>query len=174
AVRESYKYQTTVGIDPTIAGVGSENQLRMKLFRAQRNFYISGFALFLWLVLRRLITLITYQAYLEATTESSMKQALSATQAANKLISERPNRRKMMGGDDDSGEEELDDAEAEMMRIKDELDNTKRELEITSGDLEVMKKQAQSVNTEYDRLLTEHAQLQKKIERKDSGNKKSN
>lgn len=38
-----------------------EMQGSMRLFRAQRNFYISGFALFLSLVIRRLVTLISTQ-----------------------------------------------------------------------------------------------------------------
>lgn len=63
-------------------------QHSMRLFRAQRNFYISGFAIFLSLVIRRLISLITSQAQLLAQSEASMKQAQSATAAARSLLSQ--------------------------------------------------------------------------------------
>lgn len=38
------------------------NDSVVKEFRAQRNFYITGFALFLWLVIKQLIELILYKA----------------------------------------------------------------------------------------------------------------
>ena len=37
----------------------------MRLFRAQRNFYIAGFALFLCLVIKRLVSLISANAGLQ-------------------------------------------------------------------------------------------------------------
>ncbi|VEN62682.1 unnamed protein product [Callosobruchus maculatus] len=63
----------------------------MRLFRAQRNFYISGFSLFVWFVIRRLVIVISQQAALQAheahyvlwvQPEASMRQAQSATTAA--------------------------------------------------------------------------------------------
>lgn len=63
-------------------------QHSMRLFRAQRNFYISGFAIFLTLVIRRMILLISAQATLLAQSEASMRQAQSATTAARTLLSQ--------------------------------------------------------------------------------------
>lgn len=60
----------------------------MKLFRAQRNFYISGFALFLSLVIRRLCSLISSLAHMEAQSEAAMKQAASATSTARDLLAQ--------------------------------------------------------------------------------------
>lgn len=60
----------------------------MRLFRAQRNFYISGFAIFLSLVIRRLVILISTQATLLAQSEASMRQAQSASNAARTLLSQ--------------------------------------------------------------------------------------
>lgn len=65
-----------------------EMQHSMRLFRAQRNFYISGFSIFLVLVIRRLVTLISSQATLLAQSEASMRQAQSATTAARSLLSQ--------------------------------------------------------------------------------------
>lgn len=63
-----------------------EMQHSMRLFRAQRNFYISGFSIFLVLVIRRLVTLISAQASLLAQSEASLKQAKSASDAARSLM----------------------------------------------------------------------------------------
>lgn len=60
----------------------------MRLFRAQRNFYISGFSLFLSLVIRRLVILISAQANLQAQSEASLRQAQSATTAAKSLLAQ--------------------------------------------------------------------------------------
>lgn len=50
SVREMYKYSTAKEEVMTEHGhLDQELQFSMKLFRAQRNFYIAGFALFLWL-----------------------------------------------------------------------------------------------------------------------------
>lgn len=65
-----------------------ELQHSMRLFRAQRNFYISGFSIFLTLVIRRLVILISAQAQLLAQSEASMRQAQSATTAARSLLSQ--------------------------------------------------------------------------------------
>lgn len=65
-----------------------ETQHSMRLFRAQRNFYISGFSIFLVLVIRRLVILISAQAQLLAQSEASMRQAQSATTAARSLLSQ--------------------------------------------------------------------------------------
>uniref|UniRef100_V5HA24 Endoplasmic reticulum transmembrane protein n=1 Tax=Ixodes ricinus TaxID=34613 RepID=V5HA24_IXORI len=64
-------------------------QQSMKMFRAQRNFYIAGFSLFLWLVIRRLVTLISAQAVLLAVNEASMRQAQPATDAAQSLLKQK-------------------------------------------------------------------------------------
>ncbi len=53
--------------------------MHMRLFRAQRNFYISGFALFLCLVIKRMVALISSAATLEAEKEAAVKQAKSAS-----------------------------------------------------------------------------------------------
>lgn len=69
-------------------------QHSMRLFRAQRNFYISGFAIFLTLVIKRLVSLITAQAQLLAQSEASLKQAQSATTAARSLMSQQTDDKK--------------------------------------------------------------------------------
>merc|ERR1712002_430014 len=64
----------------------AQMQTHMRLFRAQRNFYISGFALFLCLVIRRMVSLLAGNATLEAEREAAMKQAQSASRAAEAML----------------------------------------------------------------------------------------
>lgn len=88
------------------------DHMHMKLFRAQRNLYISGFSVFLWLwvclldlnfnqvrtgispkdfcffcrVMKRLITLINQLASASATTAALQEQAANANQTAEKYM----------------------------------------------------------------------------------------
>jgi len=49
-VRDVYRYSSPVTADEIRNNPAAETLLHMKLFRAQRNFYIAGFALFLCLL----------------------------------------------------------------------------------------------------------------------------
>jgi len=118
-----------------------EMQANMRLFRAQRNFYISGIALFLSFVIKRFIALVTLQASLVAQSEASLKQAQSASAAAKSLLTR-----------DDKG-----DGESE------ELTELRKELELIKADRDAIKSQAESVSKEYDRLMAEHEKLQKTV-----------
>lgn len=83
-------------------------QHSVRLFRAQRNFYISGFAIFLVLVIRRLIVLISDQASLLAQSEASMGQAKSATLAARTLMSrQKEQEQQQLIADDESNADQL-------------------------------------------------------------------
>lgn len=137
----------------------AETVLNMKMFRAQRNFFIAGGALFLALVLRRIVTLLSNQATLEASNEATKKQAESATAAAQQLID----------AQDDKANEKNAIAEAtatakELDTTKSQLKNSKEELTRVTTDLATMKKQATATNNEYDRLMSEHAALQAKLQ----------
>lgn len=87
AIREMRKYSHHDSTSDVHLNV--EMQHSMRLFRAQRNFYISGFAIFLVLVIRRLVTLISAQANLLAQSEASLKQAQSASAAVKSLMAEK-------------------------------------------------------------------------------------
>ncbi|TMW41245.1 hypothetical protein DOY81_013674, partial [Sarcophaga bullata] len=85
AIREVSKY-TNEKLDDEVA-LDVKMQRSMRLFRAQRNLYISGFAIFLVLVIKRLVVLITEQSSLMANSEASLKQAKSVSIVARNLIS---------------------------------------------------------------------------------------
>lgn len=121
-------------------------QQHMRLFRAQRNFYISGFALVLCVVIQRLTTLLSNLAVVEAGAAAAIKQAESASAAAQQL----------MQGDDQgsaASTKQLLAKEAEVVALQEEMDKLKI-------DYDAVLKQAEGVKREYDRLLEEHATLQ--------------
>lgn len=106
-------------------------QHHLHLFRAQRNFYISGFAIFLSLVIRRLIILISQQASLIASdTEEDTKKT--------------------------DGEAKVDEDKAALL---DEIKMLQAELKREIKDKEALKSQALSLNREYDRLTEELSEL---------------
>jgi hypothetical protein len=63
AIREIFKYKKQEDILITEKASGELSSLEtMMEFRAQRNFYITGMALFLWFIIRHLILLISNAA----------------------------------------------------------------------------------------------------------------
>ncbi|XP_050437447.1 B-cell receptor-associated protein 31 [Adelges cooleyi] len=140
SIREMRKYSNPE-LSDAHQHLDHEMQANMRLFRAQRNFYISGISLFLSFVIKRFIALMTLQASLLAQSEASLKQAKSATDAAKSLMSKQ-----------DSG-----DGESK------ELKALKKELESVKADRDAIKSQAESVTKEYDRLMSEHEKLQKTV-----------
>lgn len=145
--------------------VDSELQHSMKLFRAQRNFYIAGFALFLFLVIRRLVTLITALAQSDIQAEAAMKQAKSASDAAKGLMKDSSNKDRA-SGDKSSGDNK------EISKLQELLKEKEKELSKAKSNEEVLKKQAKNLTEEYDRLTAEHQTLLKKQKKIDSGESK--
>ncbi|GAB6029166.1 hypothetical protein CHUAL_004942 [Chamberlinius hualienensis] len=167
AIREMKKYTGELDENKgdSHSHLSAELQVHMKLFRAQRNFYIAGFSLFLWLVLRRLVTLISAQATLLASNEASLKQARNAAETASKLLEEAT--KKKSESADNSGNEAREVRDKEIEILKRDLTASKEELRKAKIDLEAMEKQSLSVKNEYDRLLAEHGKLQEKLDRAD-------
>ncbi|KAL3308188.1 B-cell receptor-associated protein 29 [Cichlidogyrus casuarinus] len=125
----------------------TEALLQMRMFRAQRNFHISGFALFSWFVFKMLLNLISQNAQLKASQEASLKQAKSATEVAQKLLK---------GDDDSSSKKEIDTLEKKLQSTQQELDRAKK-------DVETMKKQSEQLTKEYKRLVDDNEQLEEKL-----------
>lgn len=138
SIREMRKYSEDLDVDHSRA-VGAELNHSMKLFRAQRNFYIAGIALFLFLVIRRLVTLISSLAQLDIQSEASMKQAKSASEAAAKSM--------LKGGK--SGDSD------DVVSLKAQLKKKDEELSKAKSSEEALKKQSDNLSKEYDRLQAE-------------------
>ncbi|KAF2366315.1 B-cell receptor-associated protein 29/31 [Trinorchestia longiramus] len=147
AIREMHKYSGDIKSQTHghAEHLDVEMQHHMRLFRAQRNFYISGISLFLLFVVHRLMTLISRLAVSHAELEAAMKQAKSASDAAKQLLDQQ-------------------DPTAAAKDISDELKKLKEENKKMVAEKEAALKQAESVNREYDRLMKELADLQAKQE----------
>jgi B-cell receptor-associated protein 31 len=156
AIREMRKYSSSETTEATHAHLDAEMQVNMRLFRAQRNFYISGFALFLSLVIRRLVTLISQQASLLADNEAAMSQAKAATATAQSLLAQ--NQTSMAQNDTNEAHDK------EVTELKEKLANAEKALEWEMMDKEALKTQAESVNKEYDRLNEEYRKLYAKVD----------
>lgn len=172
AVREVRKYSAKNDGADTKLQPNMYDHLHMKLFRAQRNLYISGFAVFLWLVMKRVITLISQLASVSDTTAALQKQADGADQAAKKYKedNERLKKTLMDGKGDKATAEGMELLQQEVKKLKEELRASEETLAKSHTEADVTKKQMESLAREYDRLLKEHQELQN---RDNAGNKKS-
>nr|ACO11484.1 B-cell receptor-associated protein 31 [Caligus rogercresseyi] len=142
AIREMIKYND----ENTMEGHGKghmdiQMQNHLRLFRSQRNFYISGFSLFLCLVIRRMVSLLSSNSVLQAEKDAAMKQASSASRAAEQMLS----------------------GEAVDSELKNMYEETKKELENAKKDVEGMKTQSKNLTEEYDRLMEEKDKLERKV-----------
>ena len=149
----------------TSAGYHPHQDPHTNKFRAQRNFYITLGAFLLWVVLRRLITLISAAAILEASEAAMKKQAQQASKMAETL----------MNSNDCDKNKDKDSTDVEK-KLNQEIENLKTKLsEARSSeakaveDLEVLKKQSKATEKEYDRLMGE---LEKEQAKNASGDKK--
>lgn len=166
-VRDVYRYSTPVSADEIRTNPAAETLLHMKLFRSQRNFYIAGFALFLCLIVRRLVTLISRLAQVQADCEAAQRQAESASAAARQFMEDKENKANEEGEESQS-KKELEEAKQKIANLQKELTHSRTEHD-------AMKQQAEATNREYDRLMKEHANLQEKMKQleADSGSKKA-
>lgn len=137
----------------------------MKLFRSQRNLYISGFSLFLWLVLRRVISLINQLASVMDDNDALQTQVEKVNEAAKKHMEDNDELKKILDSNK-VGKNEMA-IKAENERLKKEIEDGKGELKrlseaLSKSQTEViaLKKQSEGLTREYDRLLTEHEKLQ--------------
>ena len=71
SIREMQKYSSDEyqvhGTRMMASHLDTQMQMQMRLFRAQRNFFIAGFALFLLLVIKKLVSLTSANAGLQVT-----------------------------------------------------------------------------------------------------------
>ena len=118
-------------------------------FEPQCSFILFTFSIsaYNYRIIRKLVALITTSATLEVELEAAMKQAQSATRAAESLMN------------DDKGASEFE----EKLKKKDE------ELQKALADVTSMKSQSVNLTTEYDRLMQEKDKLELRLRVLDSG-----
>ncbi|KAM9216729.1 B-cell receptor-associated protein 29 [Dugong dugon] len=174
AVREIRKYSYAHAIEKSsVRSPSAYEHTQMKLFRSQRNLYISGFSLFFWLVLRRLVTLITQLAK-ELSTKGALKTQMENTSVAARKLMEENEKLKRLLKTYGKGEQHMLEAENKKLvedqeKLKTELKKTSDALSKAQNDVMTMKMQSERLSKEYDRLLKEHSELQDRVEK---GNKK--
>uniref|UniRef100_A0A8B9D2E3 Endoplasmic reticulum transmembrane protein n=1 Tax=Anser brachyrhynchus TaxID=132585 RepID=A0A8B9D2E3_9AVES len=166
AIREVRKY-SAIQVTEKVANVNTNaiDHIHMKLFRSQRNLYISGFSLFLWLVLRRTITLLTQLAKSMASHAALETQVNDATEAAKKYVAENERLQEALNERRSNGNKES--AKVINEKLKKEIEHLKSELQKTSNalfkannEVTAVKKQSEGLKREYDRLMKEHERLQ--------------
>lgn len=153
----------------------TEMMAHMKLFRAQRNLYISGFSLFLLIVLRRVVRLLSLSSVLEASNEASLRQARNVSEECERLMDENKKLKKSVEDatgksdevlkDEDKLNEELKEMREALEEKSKKLAERTEELEKTKKDLAALKEQAAGLTREYDRLLDEHSKAQAQLEK---------
>lgn len=88
AIREMRKYSNSEPGAHT--HLTSEMKGSVKLFRAQRNFYITGFAIFLAFVIRRLVSMIIIQDELTKKADTIIKKAEAALEKVKRMEEDAP------------------------------------------------------------------------------------
>ncbi|CAL8068185.1 unnamed protein product [Calicophoron daubneyi] len=132
----------------------TESLYLMRMFRAQRNLYIAGFALFMWFVFRRLVRLISDHAQMSASQEASLKQAQSASDAASRMLS----------ASNDGDNPAAAKLKEEVERLTEELEEEKSARETAERNLTTLKRQAEQTEKEYDRVSGECQELQRRLD----------
>uniref|UniRef100_A0A672Z9R9 Endoplasmic reticulum transmembrane protein n=1 Tax=Sphaeramia orbicularis TaxID=375764 RepID=A0A672Z9R9_9TELE len=150
AVREVHKYSGPEPMQDAKVNPNVYDHVHMKLFRAQRNLYISGFSLFLWLsvIMRRVVTLLN-QVAITLEDSACLQVQMDRTVKAAQQHQEDNIRLKQS-------------TSAKNQQLKLEAEQLRGQLKAaeSQAEVEAMRRQAKGLAQEYDRLLSEHHQLQ--------------
>jgi len=131
-------------------GPHSTCELKLRLFREQRNSYMVGFALFLFLMIYRFKeTLVEHQAF-EKKSKAVISQSDNAQKEYKRLT------------------EECDDVKKSLYQANSTIADLKKQV----ASVEAIKKQAENTQKEYMRLLDENDALHKTKNAKKPGEKK--
>lgn len=143
----------------TSGGPLAEMQHNMKLFRSQRNLYVSGFALFLVFVIRRLVVLLASQASAKAESEAAMRQAKSAGEAAQKLLDDKDDK----GSEKSEVKDESAKLRCRLTDAKQATEKAKDDIKALENEINEVKSKAEVTSEEYNQLLLEHTKLNKRL-----------
>ncbi|XP_075713384.1 B-cell receptor-associated protein 29 [Rhinoderma darwinii] len=174
AVREVRRYSVNPEIDKSAKLYSNTfDHLHMKLFRAQRNLYISGFSLFLWLVLRRVTNLIVQLATGMESCDSLKAQVENNNEAAKKYMEDNEHLKKVLDSNKVNDNEQKIKRDNEILKNeiekgKEELQRMTEALSKSQAEIFALKKQSEGLTREYDRLIREHELLQNTIQEQDS------
>ncbi|DAZ93101.1 TPA: hypothetical protein N0F65_006853 [Lagenidium giganteum] len=168
-VQTVYKYHSS----DTILSDG----LRIRLLTAQRDMYISGFSLFLFLLLRLVFLSMESNIKLEKSLGAMKKQAEGASTGYKALFEENETIKKQLekvqkllgdstDGDDKKGEkvDVLAKLLEENAQLETKLESTTKELKSAEAKVEAVKKQAEGQSSAFMKLMDDKAALDKQTE----------
>ncbi|CAF1030627.1 unnamed protein product [Adineta steineri] len=148
----------------------AEAHAHMKQFRSQRNFYIAGFALFLWFVIKRLIHLLSECARNMADSSAARKQAEGAHRHLEGLMTKDAKTidpKELEASTDEAGR--FIDAK----KHDAEIEKFKQEVLKAREDIDTLREQYDNSIKDYDKLNEEHRKLQVKLAIASSGSETS-
>ncbi|XP_067358201.1 B-cell receptor-associated protein 29-like [Channa argus] len=160
AVREVQKYSVSQSTQDAEVNPNLFDHINMKLFRAQRNLYISGFSLFLWFIIRRVVTLLNQVAAILENTAGLQTQIDCAVRAAQQHQEDNLMLKQALLEGEKSMSAKNEQLKLEVERLSGQLKAAEKAVHKTHAEVEAMKRQSKGLAQEYDRLLREHTQLQ--------------
>ncbi|XP_051916334.1 B-cell receptor-associated protein 29-like [Hippocampus zosterae] len=166
AAREVHKYSSPESIQEVNVNSNLFDHLHMKLFRAQRNLYISGFSLFLWLVMRRFIIVLKQVAVATENNAALQAQMENAAKAANQHQEDNRALKQTLLGEEKVISEKNHQLKLEVESLSNQLKMAQEAVHKSHAEVETMKSQTKGLAKEYDRLLSEHHQLQSAADKK--------
>ncbi|CAF2404280.1 unnamed protein product [Rotaria sp. Silwood2] len=155
AIRELRKYSIVDANNLTTPH--AETQAHMKQFHSQRNFYIAGFALFLWFVIKRLINLLVECAGETAAATEAHKQAEGATRHLEGVMANDPTKidpREIIASPGNPPRY-VDSIEHDF-----EIKKYKQEIIKTKEDIDTLREDYDNSLKKYKKLEEEHRKLQ--------------
>ncbi|XP_039988641.1 B-cell receptor-associated protein 29-like [Xiphias gladius] len=160
ALRQVQKYSGPEPMQDAKANPNLYDHVHMKLFRAQRNLYISGFSLFLWLIMRRVVTLLNQVAVTLENSAGLQAQMDRAVKAANQHQEDNLMLKQALLDEEKSVSAKNQGLKLEVEKLAGQLKAAEEAVCKSHAEVEAMKRQAKGLAQEYDRLLREHHQLQ--------------
>ncbi|XP_041652159.1 B-cell receptor-associated protein 29-like [Cheilinus undulatus] len=160
AVREVQKYSGPEPMKDAKVNPNVYDHVHMKLFRSQRNLYISGFSLFLWLIMRRIVTLLNQVAVTLEDSAGLQVQMDSAVIAAKQHQEDNLTLKQALLDEDRAMSAKNQQLKLEAERLAGQVKVAEEAVRKSQAEVEAMKRQAKGLAQEYDRLLREHHQLQ--------------
>ncbi|KAM9377466.1 B-cell receptor-associated protein 29-like [Pholidichthys leucotaenia] len=160
ALREVQKYSGPESMKDATVSPNLFDHIHMKLFRAQRNLYISGFSLFLWLIMHRVVNLLNEVAVSlenEVTVQAQMDDAVKAAeqhQETNLTLKQTFLEKEKCAS---TTKQQL---KLEVEKLAGQLKAAEDDVRKSHAEVVAMQRQAKGLALEYDRLLREHHKLQ--------------
>lgn len=167
--REMLKLQEEYHDAKEYHDLGQKLQHESRMFRAQRNFYLTGFCLVLLVVIGRVYTLLKQVNKLEATTEALRKQAEGAAAAYKAMSAEAEEAKQSAKAAKPASSPKVEAKGAQGGEAADQAALQKRLAEAEAArdaalrGAEALKKQAEGLSTEYARLQREKESLENKL-----------